>query len=341
MGGACNDTGLPVLLLTFLPFYFAIIAANLDRTHAAWRWVTYATLITINLMFLGGGLLAMLASELLLGRYMPVPTPSTGTGFADTLGIGFFFFLSGAIGMTLLIPGVAAAMIRALRLKLDADNLVHQVALVLAVWLIGGTIGQMFFLTQLSVEQFAADNAVTMGALWEQGIAFVLFAILGVGLGLRRGLGETLERLGVTMMTPRQFAIALGVTVAALLWDSLLSFAWQAVSPDSYERISGMSELLFADLITPLGALSIGLTAGIGEELLFRGAIQPRFGLWLTTLLFTVGHTQYELTPALFSVFLIGLVLGIVRQRENTTTAILIHVLYNTSVVVIELVGRM
>jgi membrane protease YdiL (CAAX protease family) len=89
-------------------------------------------------------------------------------------------------------------------------------------------------------------------------------------------------------------------------------------------------ETLFGGLSTVAGAFALGLSAGISEELLFRGAVQPRLGLLLTTFLFAIGHLQYGLTVATFEVFLIGLVLGLVRKRSNTTVCIIIHASYNT-----------
>ena len=69
--------------------------------------------------------------------------------------------------------------------------------------------------------------------------------------------------------------------------------------------------------------------AGIGEEILFRGAAQPRLGLPLTALLFAAVHTQYTVSPALVHIFVTGLLLGVVRRRANTTTAIAVHASYN------------
>ncbi|MFZ2422569.1 MAG: CPBP family intramembrane glutamic endopeptidase, partial [Anaerolineae bacterium] len=108
--------------------------------------------------------------------------------------------------------------------------------------------------------------------------------------------------------------------------------------PVSFERIGKVSNALFGGLITPLGALTIGLSAGLGEELIFRGALQPRFGLIPTSFLFAVIHVQYGLSPAVVQVFVLGLVLGIIRQRGNLTMSIALHTLYNTSLVVLALI---
>ena len=67
----------------------------------------------------------------------------------------------------------------------------------------------------------------------------------------------------------------------------------------------------------------------MGEEILFRGALQPVFGIVFTSLLFAVVHVQYGLTPITLAVFLLGLILGILRKRTNTTVTILVHFGYN------------
>ena len=73
----------------------------------------------------------------------------------------------------------------------------------------------------------------------------------------------------------------------------------------------------------------LAAAAGLSEELLFRGALQPIFGIVPTSLIFAVSHVQYGLSPATLTVFLLSVVLGIIRKRSNTTVAILVHAGYN------------
>jgi membrane protease YdiL (CAAX protease family) len=88
-------------------------------------------------------------------------------------------------------------------------------------------------------------------------------------------------------------------------------------------------EKLLSNLITPLGAVVIGVTAGIGEELMVRGLLQPRFGIVAAALFFTSLHAfQYSL-DGLLSVFIIGCILGVVRARSNTTTSAIVHGVYD------------
>jgi membrane protease YdiL (CAAX protease family) len=74
--------------------------------------------------------------------------------------------------------------------------------------------------------------------------------------------------------------------------------------------------------------LLLGLSAGIGEEITLRGALQPRLGLFWTSLLFAVLHVQYSWF-GIAVIFAIGVILGVIRNRTNTTVAMAIHTLYD------------
>ncbi len=318
-----------MLILNFLPLYLTIFAANLVPAGRVWRWITIGLILAFDAVLALAGLLLLVAGPTLLRELVQAGGAGEAMANVSTVPSALLVLLTVLGSVLLLVPRVRPALIRLGRLALDPDDTVHLVAMTFALWLVGLTLAQLLLIGDLPVEVLAEGTELTLGALWEQGIAFVLFALLGVGLGLRRSAGETWERLGLRPLTWRQGAIVVGAIVLLTVWDALLSLGWQAADPASFERISRISETLFGGVMGPLGALTIGLSAGIGEELLFRGALQPRFGLLLATLLFTVGHTQYELSPALFSVFVIGLVLGILRQRESTTVTILIHAGYN------------
>jgi CAAX protease family protein len=59
-----------------------------------------------------------------------------------------------------------------------------------------------------------------------------------------------------------------------------------------------------------------------------RGALQPRLGLVLTSLLFASLHVQYS-WYGMVVIFLLGMVLGTIRRRTSTTAAMAVHVLYD------------
>ena len=81
--------------------------------------------------------------------------------------------------------------------------------------------------------------------------------------------------------------------------------------------------------LSPLGALVAATAAGLGEELMMRGVLQPRFGWLLPNLAFTAAHAlQYNL-DALIGVFVLGAILALVRARWSTSEAIVAHALYD------------
>jgi membrane protease YdiL (CAAX protease family) len=82
-----------------------------------------------------------------------------------------------------------------------------------------------------------------------------------------------------------------------------------------------------------LNPVWIALCAAIGEEMLFRAALQPLLGLWIASLVFLVVHTpvyrfrhldRATLVQAA-GVFGAGLVLGLVFQYVGLLAAMLVH----------------
>lgn len=82
-----------------------------------------------------------------------------------------------------------------------------------------------------------------------------------------------------------------------------------------------------------LNPVWIALCAAIGEELLFRAALQPLLGLWVASLVFLVVHTPvYQFRrldratlAQVVGVFGAGLVLGLVYQYVGLLAAMLVH----------------
>lgn len=213
------------------------------------------------------------------------------------------------------------------RIPLDAESPVHTLALMLAGYLVGNV---AIILTQGGLDQLAetADAA----ALWEvaaQQLLFVVVALLGVGLVIRRNGRSLLQRLGLERMTGAQLRLGLRwiVILVALQW--LVGVVWGLLDPAAAEQLGGINETLLADFDTWWEWLVLAIAAGVGEEILFRGALQPVFGLPATAVLFAIGHVQYGLTPITGLILVIGLALGLIRRSTNTTVAIFVHAGYN------------
>src|SRR5690606_26208801 len=110
----------------------------------------------------------------------------------------------------------------------------------------------------------------------------------------------------------------------------IVSAVWFAlVSPEQFQEQTAASEQIAAAFGTLPLAFFLAITVALGEEILFRGALQPVFGLWVTSIYFALLHTQYTLTPASLTIVVVALGFSWLRQRYSTTAAITAHFLYN------------
>lgn len=85
-----------------------------------------------------------------------------------------------------------------------------------------------------------------------------------------------------------------------LLWQSILGIAlgtalgfaakWLVSRPFLKETEKKYARIIAGLRLTEIEIIFISLCAGFGEELLFRGAIQPLFGIWPTALIFVAIH---------------------------------------------------
>lgn len=213
-------------------------------------------------------------------------------------------------------------------LPLDPASAVHTLALVCAGWLVAASIIQ---LTQSSVAEIVeAIGAIEIGSLVWQALFFLLVAVVGVGLFVRRSPQQTMARLGLERLTGSQVLTGLFWIVILVLVQWLAGAAWFWLNPDESEQIQSLNLQLQAGLDSVWAWLILALATGVSEEILFRGALQPVLGVWVTAVLFALVHIQYGLlTPATAALLIIGVVLGILRQRHNTTLAIFVHAGYN------------
>lgn len=152
-------------------------------------------------------------------------------------------------------------------------------------------------------------------------------AMAGVGLMQTRNLRATIARLDLKPVGARQLAWAVLAAACLLAGIGLMERAESVLFPAVY-ALENRFEYEFVNIPPFVGAILVSVSAGAGEEILFRGAIQPRFGVVLTALIFAATHTQYQV-PGLIMIFLMGLALGVMKQRTSTTFAAGVHVLYD------------
>lgn len=306
------------------------VALTLWMSHAARRWKGLVPVVLLLLAGISATTLAMAALILLGSQASPEATFRFNNRVIEPevlAAVGRALAGGSLAALLLLLPFVQRLLARVTAIR--PGDPVHTTALVLACYAVTLTLVQAPLLDIL----LATDISLPPSELIGQTLGLVVIGFAGVGLGVTRSLSETVDRLGLAWPGKRELGAAVMGTFGLLGLQAVLGAVWMAVAPESLERVNEITSALLGDLLNPWGAFLIGLSAGIGEEVVFRGALQPRLGLVVTSALFAFVHLQYVYTFAWVIVFLLGLGLGLLRQRWNTTAAILAHMLYNTLLV--------
>jgi uncharacterized protein len=162
-------------------------------------------------------------------------------------------------------------------------------------------------------------------ALTEVALAFVI-----VGAPFYRTMKQAVKRLGLTVPRFRDVGIALGLVFVAFIISAMSSVLVRLLQPDLYDRINENLGTMTSGIDTWWGALVLGICAGAGEEILFRGAIQPKYGIVVTAIIFAVLHQQYGASFVTAGVFAVGILFGLERKYVSTTACIITHATYNT-----------
>jgi len=213
-------------------------------------------------------------------------------------------------------------------LGFDPHNTVHALALILLVWILGLQMG--LFILGGGLSGYAEDIALNEFTLLANFIPLLGLSLLGVGLFTRRSWSEVLHRLGLTPPSWEEIGMGVVAAIGLFMLQLMLALAWMAVvGMETFEEQTEASGALAESVTTIWLALGIATTAAIGEEIAFRGALQPIIGLWWTAGIFTVLHMQYTLTPAAGIIFIVAVAFGYMRRHYSLYTAIIAHFLYN------------
>lgn len=172
------------------------------------------------------------------------------------------------------------------------------------------------------------DLALT--AVFELALAYV-----AVGWLVRRDLRSATERLDIRWPGWKTWLIAIGFLILSYAGSAVGSVLTDVYQPELSDQINDVTDDLTADVQNPVGAVVLGASAGVGEEALFRGAIQPRFGIVLTAVAFALVHSQYGLSYVIVGLFLVGVVLGLERRYFGTTAAMITHAMFNVIAVLV------
>jgi uncharacterized protein len=231
------------------------------------------------------------------------------------------------LGLPLLRP---VRVVLARVTPLDPDSTIDMSGLCVVLGLLGVFIANSLAPMAGSPPDEDLIPSVGLLELLVQAAFFLAIAYIAVGLPYWRDLRAATERLGIVAPDVRTIGIAVVATFAAFLVAALVGLIQQQLDPELSESLNEIVDQMTGQVQNPIGALVLGASAGIGEEAIFRGALQPRFGILIPSLLFAMLHgPQYGFNVALLGLLGVSIILGLERKYVNTTAAMITHALFN------------
>ena len=197
-------------LWIYLPFLVPAVVAQFGERKRWAQYVTYGLLIALNLGLLGVVGLALLNQFAV--TFMPESLEAEALA-VNWLAVAAVVLVTAIIAWLPLLPQVRGWLAR--WLPIEPGSMVHMTALVFAVYQIGLSLGQMALIGDLET-LIDSELALTIWDVLLTGLPLILFALVGVGLFVRRDLGEGLQRLGLQWPTWRQLLAASGILVLLL-----------------------------------------------------------------------------------------------------------------------------
>ena len=165
-------------------------------------------------------------------------------------------------------------------------------------------------------------------------VPYLAVGIAAVGPLVRRNLVQTLERLGLWPLRLPWWVIgvAAGIVLVPVgsfvveLLNHLGTASCIAQNAQAEQAVVGVGR-------TTLEQVGVAIAAGVCEEVLFRGALQPRVGILISSVVWASYHLQYLCngvpSPANLYLVLLGFAFGLLRKWGGLAPAILAHGLYD------------
>lgn len=333
---------MPPVGLDALQIGLVLIGSLLGNRTQSSRWMRYAffSLLALGSIYIG-----------YIGMNMLSPEMSKTSAFSldNRRAFAITYCSAAVVSGILLMPAARRLFARLSGWHMETPERIFGAWLFAIMFLINASMILQFSAYFITV--FTIDRVINTIV---QPLSYILIALIGAGIYFRRSPRETLQRLGLLWVEPhvpetaevQMPDLAGRVGAVVLMVVGSLGLGTLGILFVKHYMYGLYAPLLFtfnSMLPTPHGngltfvvmALGIGLMVGVGEELLFRGLLQPSFGLLPTALLFTVLHGQYGLSPALGFVFLQGLGYGWLRKRYNTWVSLTAHVVYTTVAIIV------
>jgi len=332
---------------TIAPFVILAVIAwfSMLRGRDSLKYPVYLLLLGIiavmGLISFLFGVISVLPPDMVLSEDLEPGYPETMIETGDIITILLLF--AGCAGGALLsflplLKGVRVYL--ASKLDFDPFSRLHIVAL---VTIFAVTLIPLVPVTVTGVPPYLSESFMEMinsdGTLLEAAVAVDLYTLFWTilasfaiaGLFTKRNLRETLQRLGLTRPGAKEIFIAAGfaLILVAVFYavDEVIAVIWTAMGWPLTD--SGAFEQFLVPYMTLPGIVIASVCAGFGEEISIRGVLQPRFGILIPAMLFASLHAFQYNWDGIISVFIAGLVFGIIRGRYSTTVCAITHTTYD------------
>lgn len=206
----------------------------------------------------------------------------------------------------------------------------------IGVFAAAGQIGLPSVMDQIDFENLSALRLFQMHAILVALLAAWLMlgywrcghdagTVIMTQLGLRTRTGQSI---------PTEIGIGFGTGV--VLWGGVLALVLLSAlivgAAGGFENLPNEAPqmVLWMGSLPVLLRLMVSLSAGVVEEVFFRGFLMPRAGFGLSNVLFVLGHMSYEQPFLLLGVALLSIAFSLLTLwRGNIWPAIVAHFLFD------------
>jgi uncharacterized protein len=178
------------------------------------------------------------------------------------------------------------------------------------------------------------SSGPTAESLMLGSVPFLAVGIAAAGPYVRRNVREAAERIGLWPLRLPWWVIGLAFGIVLVpVGDWVAGVLAHLTSPQCVQSANQAQQQIIGTGRTAIEQIGVAVAAAVGEETLFRGALQPRFGIFLSSALWASFHLQYACNnlPSTSNLYilLLGFVFGALRKWGGLWPAIFAHATYD------------
>jgi membrane protease YdiL (CAAX protease family) len=178
-------------------------------------------------------------------------------------------------------------------------------------------------------------DALSPGRLFLLHGVFVASLVVWLLLGFGPAIGRWSRQLGLRARNI-PYELAVGVAGGVVGWAAVLAvlmgvgaLLWALGGPELLPTEPPAMVPWLAGLPLVLRA-AVSLSAGVVEEVFFRGFLQPRVGIAASSALFALAHLSYEQPLMLLGILLLSVLFALLtRWRQSVWAAIAAHAVFD------------